>query len=502
MGTDLLAPDSHNRPGYFEDLEFLDLNRRMLAATVATDRPGHTDWGWTEDLEGGGIDTARLQQFEVEAEALVARRRARATVWGWKDPRTSVLLDFWDQRVDNARYVLVYREPWDVADSIQRLGADVFLRHPEFAYRIWHHYNHALLTFARANRDRVVVVHAGAVVQAPGRLIELLRSRLGLDLAAEASADTAKPELFSAARPDSRLPTIAGAVHADCVALLGELEDLADLPSGQPPAPALIAPARQADALVSIVIPCFDQGEFLIEAIASVEDTVRLPYDLVIVNDGSRQRHTLDVLACLRRAGYHVVDQSNRGLAAARNRGILEHRLPFFVPLDADNRLRPHFVEQALAVLTKEPSIVAVYGDRVEFGLRRGRVQVGVPDLNRMLCGNYIDACAVVRTDAWGACGGYDGEMPFQGSEDWDLWLSMLEREFVLHRLDAETFDYRVRPDSMLALASDPERQIAIERYVLAKHAPLYLRHLKRQVDRLESIAAAEARSDNAKPQG
>src|SRR3981189_3476224 len=79
--------------------------------------------------------------------------------------------------------------------------------------------------------------------------------------------------------------------------------------------------------------------------------------------------------------------------------------------------------------------------------------------------------------------------MPVQGGEDWALWLSMLERGFTLHRLDMETFDYRVSPESMLSKTADPEAQAAIERYVLAKHAPFYLQHLRRQVDRLDSMA-------------
>jgi hypothetical protein len=69
----------------------------------------------------------------------------------------------------------------------------------------------------------------------------------------------------------------------------------------------------------------------------------------------------------------------------------------------------------------------------------------------------------------------------------------MLERGFTLHRLDMETFDYRVRPESMLSASADPEAQAAIERYVLAKHARFYLQHLRRQVDRLEVIATTPA---------
>jgi glycosyltransferase involved in cell wall biosynthesis len=240
---------------------------------------------------------------------------------------------------------------------------------------------------------------------------------------------------------------------------------------------------------VSIVIPCFDDGTFLLDAIASVERAVRVPYELIVVNDGSQDAETLETLTCLRHAGYRVIDQEHRGLAAARNRGIDGASCSRFLPLDADNRLRPGFVEAALEVLDRDPAVMAVYGDRAEFGLRSGRVTVGVPDLNRLLCGNYIDACAVIRREAWLACGGYDAEMPVQGMEDWDLWVSMLEREFTLHRLDMETFDYRVRPDSLLTTASSPEAQAAVERYVLAKHAPFYLQHFRRQVDRLDGMA-------------
>jgi hypothetical protein len=83
--------------------------------------------------------------------------------------------------------------------------------------------------------------------------------------------------------------------------------------------------------------------------------------------------------------------------------------------------------------------------------------------------------------------------MPVQGVEDWDLWLSMLERGFTLRRLDMETFEYRVRPDSMLSKAAVPEARAANERYILAKHSSLYLQHLRRQVDRLDAMAAALA---------
>jgi hypothetical protein len=493
MGEALLPADAHNRAGYFEDVEFLELNRRIFAAAIPADHSGHADWGWTEDAEARTIHASHLQPFTAAADALIARRRAAGHCWGWKDPRTSLLLDFWDARLQDARYLFVYRSPWDVADSMQRLGADIFLRHPEYAYRIWYHYNRALLAFARVHRNRTLIINANALMRAPQRLAELVRSRFDIDLRQSAdAASVVDPSLFAAAGPHHPIARLAAAVHPDCRDLLHELERIADLPSGDPLSAPLVAPPRAADAQLAIVIPCFDQGELLIEAIASVEHTVSVPYELIVVNDGSREPHTRAVLACLRQAGYCIIDQDNHGLAGARNRGVREASAAVFLPLDADNRLRPGFVEAALDVLARSSPVMAVYGDRVEFGLRTGRVHVGVPDLNRLLCGNYIDACALIRREAWRACGGYDTQMR-TGSEDWDLWLSMLERGFVLQRLELATFDYRVRPDSMLARVQESEVQGAIERYVLAKHAPLYLQHLRRQVDRLDTAAAALA---------
>lgn len=59
--------------------------------------------------------------------------------------------------------MLVYRKPWLVADSIQRLGADVFLRHPTWGYRIWQYYNTRLLDFYLRHRDRCLLIATDAL---------------------------------------------------------------------------------------------------------------------------------------------------------------------------------------------------------------------------------------------------------------------------------------------------------------------------------------------------
>ena len=184
MGERLLPADPANPLGYFEDLSFLALHQRILADCTPADDGGHRDWGWTE---GERLDRERFSSYREAARALalIASHGSMDRPWGWKDPRTTLALDFWDELLEDAQYLFVYRYPWDVADSMQRLGAEVFLRHPEYAHRIWAFYNRHLLDFHRRHRERSLLVSVNALMRSPERFRDLLAERLGLDLPAE-----------------------------------------------------------------------------------------------------------------------------------------------------------------------------------------------------------------------------------------------------------------------------------------------------------------------------
>jgi GT2 family glycosyltransferase len=196
----------------------------------------------------------------------------------------------------------------------------------------------------------------------------------------------------------------------------------------------------------------------------------------VVVNDGSTQPRTLEVLDVLRRSGYNVVDQPNGGLAAARNRGIREARGRYVLPLDADNRLATGFIASAIRVLDAEPEAGVVYGERLDFGARSGPAGIKELDLASQLWTNLIDACAVYRREIWEACGGYDDGARVW--EDWDLWIGAAERGWRFHWLPEVTFEYRVRPNSMLIAAEREGRLRPVREYVYRKHRAFYAEHL------------------------
>src|SRR5437899_68511 len=95
---------------------------------------------------------------------------------------------------------------------------------------------------------------------------------------------------------------------------------------------------------VSVIIPCFNHGEFLMDAVHSVEECARTLYEIIIVNDGSTDPPTVQLLKDLEEKGYNIINQNNQGLAAARNNGIAAATANYILPLDADNKIRPEYI--------------------------------------------------------------------------------------------------------------------------------------------------------------
>ena len=226
---------------------------------------------------------------------------------------------------------------------------------------------------------------------------------------------------------------------------------------------------------LSVIIPCFNHGNFLLEAVASVESCQEPVYEIIIVNDGSTDALTERVLGYLQEKGYQVINQENQGLALARNNGIERARGLYVLPLDADNKIRPNYITQGIKILDENPEVGVAYGNYEFFGDKTGIWKLPEFDINRIVRGNYIDACAVIRKKVWQDCGGYDDKIPDKlGYEDWDFWLGAAERGWQFYHIDEVLFDYRYRDDSMVSGCNIPENHRELFRYISSKHSGLY----------------------------
>ena len=229
---------------------------------------------------------------------------------------------------------------------------------------------------------------------------------------------------------------------------------------------------------VSVVIPCFNHGEFLPEAVRSATVVERNDTELIVVDDGSTDERTRQEMDVLSAQGTKVIRQTNKGLAAARNAGILAARGEYLFPLDADDRLRPGWIHDGIRILESNPQVGVVYGDAQCFGTRSDRWTTGPFNRDRLLQWNYIHASALYRRSVWEQNGGYDCRM-LQGYEDWDFWLGALEHGWQFAYMREVFFDYRQAEISMVTRAREFESQI--EAFVASKHGLLYRRQWQLQ---------------------
>ena len=223
--------------------------------------------------------------------------------------------------------------------------------------------------------------------------------------------------------------------------------------------------------LISIIIPCYNHGLFLDDAINSVRRTgFEDIFEIIVINDGSTDAYTLQKLAAFAANGITVLDQPNQGLAHARNNGIMHSSGQYILPLDADNKIRPEVFIKAAEILQADPDITVVYTDVQYFGDKTHQRSVGEFNIHQLIDWNYIDACSLISKKAIVRAGFYDPVMPAMVHEDWDLWITIASQAGKFYYLQEVGYDYRVVSDSMSFITTGPGT-LQNKEYLFRKHA-------------------------------
>jgi glycosyltransferase involved in cell wall biosynthesis len=225
------------------------------------------------------------------------------------------------------------------------------------------------------------------------------------------------------------------------------------------------------DPQLSVIIPCYNQGHYLIEALESLNQFSNELIETIIVNDGSTDLFTNELFKSLEKESkYRVIQQSNRGLSGARNVAILASRGKYVLPLDADNKLKEGYINTAVKILEENAKIAVVYSDAMLFGEQSGILTPGPFNLQRLMISNYIDACAVIRKSTLVKVGLYDEKMR-SGWEDWDLWLRIAFDGYDFYYVNEVLFEYRITSNSMSrTLYYNYEKPNSIENYIDKKY--------------------------------
>ncbi len=240
---------------------------------------------------------------------------------------------------------------------------------------------------------------------------------------------------------------------------------------------------RKDPPLLSVIIPCYNQGEFLTASVSSL-----LSYDLaylevIIIDDGSDDCLTIKTLKYIEDSfpEIRVIHQENKGVSVARNSAISLARAKYILPLDADNQLFGSYIENAIEILEHHDDIAMVYSDCIKRKEESATVEyeyyvAGPVEIPRLLTFNYIDTCAVFRKSMWSNIGGFDEGVLMNrvGLEDWEFWVNALEHGWKFHYLPGFNFEYRIRRESRNSSSDDPGKRLALIGYIIEKHPQIY----------------------------
>lgn len=229
---------------------------------------------------------------------------------------------------------------------------------------------------------------------------------------------------------------------------------------------------------VSVIITCYNLGQYLDEAVESILSQTCQDFEILIVDDGSTDAATEALLADYRRPKTRVIRIAHAGVAAARNVGIANTTGEYLCAMDADDRFESSYLAKAVPVLDGDPSVTFVSCWLRTFGDEAWEWKPERCDLPTLLWEDTVLTASLVRREAVLAIGGYDTAMPVQGDDDWDLWLTLAARGYRGVILPEVLFHYRRRPGSVSSLCWYGPGHLPLARYRVTKHSDTYRAHL------------------------
>jgi len=185
---------------------------------------------------------------------------------------------------------------------------------------------------------------------------------------------------------------------------------------------------------VSIIIPCYNQAHYLPEAINSALAQSYKNIEIIVVNDGSTDKTS----SVARQFNVQLIEQGNKGLAAARNTGIKASSGEWILPLDADDKIHPDFISKTIGRGDIVATLIETFGSEHRY-FKFGRDQPFHSDFLKM---NQVAYCSLYKREVWNKISGYDENMK-DGYEDWDFWLRATREGYRVKRVMEFLFYYR-----------------------------------------------------------
>ncbi len=231
----------------------------------------------------------------------------------------------------------------------------------------------------------------------------------------------------------------------------------------------------QQKPLITIVIPCYNDSQYIEQSINSAVGQSYSRKEIIVVDDGSNKQ-TKKVLRELRPKIHCLITQTNKGQSTARNRGIKAARGEYILMLDSDDFFEPLFCEKAIKVIEGKTDVklITCYARRL---VNEAVIDVYQPEggkIKDFLTGNKALGTSLYRKEEAVEAGGYDEKM-VKGFEDWEFFIRLLKNGGEAYVVQEPLYNYRLRDWSTSSKAKKIKYDLM--KYILLKHKDLYTLH-------------------------
>jgi glycosyltransferase involved in cell wall biosynthesis len=224
--------------------------------------------------------------------------------------------------------------------------------------------------------------------------------------------------------------------------------------------------------LVSVIVPCYNSGNTLSRTIDSIEKQTWVNTELIIVNDGSTDEATNDLLDYFStKPNITVYSQSNKGLASARNSGIRISKGEYILPLDSDDWINNNAIKIMLDTYKQGDLNSVVFSD-IKLHGTRDRVKTTYCNSFEQLFSNQLPYCMFFPKVIFEKFGGYDENLRL-GLEDWEFNIRLITSKLKFVKLNEPVFNYNVSNSGMLK-STTMKSYSTIWRYISKKNYTNY----------------------------
>jgi len=218
IGDNVIGPNESNPRGHFEDVDFFQFQENIL------NRLGQTI------IVQQALDLNEITLAETDLAKRLIETHHDKQIWGWKDPRTCLFLDFWHTLLPQANYIFIYRHPLEVLLSLLRRGTDLeVLVDPLMGVRAWQVYNQAILSFYQQHPGNCFLANVSGIVEDIAGFVGMVTKKLNLTLQEKdgsvlyQAAELRKIDLLSESM------SLLKQIMPESLALYEQLEKQADL---------------------------------------------------------------------------------------------------------------------------------------------------------------------------------------------------------------------------------------------------------------------------------